>query len=349
MFNVEFIKSLKKTLLFFMIYTSLFALIYFTSSYTFPFIVAFAIAFLIQPITKFFRIKLKFKRNAPALLASAIVYILIFALLAFLFYSIISEAMQLVKNLSAANLDKVVKPIQNAVHEISQYFQNIDPSFIEDNSSQLTQILKNSLNIVGKGLNTFLSIALSIPMWITIIFVVILSTYFFTRDMSSIKRRFVSVFSESGKEKIEKIWSQGISMLTRYVKAYFLIYFLTFIQTFIGFTILGVKYSVLLSIICAFADILPVLGIGLVYLPLATIYIFSGNYFAGFGILILFVLISIIRQIVEPKIVSTSLGIHPVATLVAIFIGLKAYGIIGMVYLTFMIVFYKVLKKKKII
>lgn len=349
MFTNEFVKTLKKTILFIVIYTCLFALVYFTSSYTFPFIVAFCIAFLIQPISKFFRVKLKFKRNAPALLASSIVYVLISALLAFLFYSIISEAMQLVKNLSAANLDKIVIPIQNILHDVSQYFQNIDPSFIEDNSSQLTQILKNSINIVGKSLNTFLSIALSIPMWITIVFVVILSTYFFTRDMSSIKKRFISIFSDSGRDKIEKIWSQGLKMLTKYVKAYFFIYFLTFVQTLAGFSILGVKYSVLLSIICAFADILPVLGIGLVYLPLSAIYIISGNYFAGFGILILFVLISIVRQIIEPKIVSTSLDIHPVTTLVAIFIGLKAFGIIGMIYLTFMIIFYKILKNTKII
>ena len=349
MFTNEFVKTLKKTILFIVIYTCLFALVYFTISYTFPFVVAFCIAFLIQPISKFFRVKLKFKRNAPALLASSIVYELISALLAFLFYSIISEAMQLVKNLSAANLDKIVIPIQNLLHDVSQYFQNIDPSFIEDNSSQLTQILKNSINIVGKSLNAFLSIALSIPMWITIVFVVILSTYFFTRDMSSIKKRFISVFSDSGRDKIEKIWSQGLKMLTKYVKAYFFIYFLTFVQTLAGFSILGVKYSVLLSIICAFADILPVLGIGLVYLPLSAIYIISGNYFAGFGILILFVLISIVRQIIEPKIVSTSLDIHPVTTLVAIFIGLKAFGIIGMIYLTFMIIFYKILKNTKII
>lgn len=349
MFNDEFINSIKKTAIFFVIYTGLFALVCFTSSYTFPFLVAFAIAFMIQPISRFFRTKLKFRRNTPALLASVVIYSIIFTLLGFLFYSIVSEAMQLAKNLSNANLDKIIKPAQYIINEIGLYFQNIDPSFIEKNSSQLTDILRNSLNIVGRGLSAFLSIALSIPMWITIIFIVILSTYFFTRDMSSIRKRFISVFTESGKERIEKIWNQGIKMLTSYVKAYLLIYFLTFIQTLVGFSILGVRYSVLLSIICAFADILPVLGIGLVYLPLAVIYILSGNYFSGVGILVLFVLISIVRQIVEPKIVSTSLGIHPVASLVAIFIGAKAFGLVGMVYFTLLIVSYKVLKNTKIL
>lgn len=349
MFNKEFVISLKKFGIFFMIYSGLFILLYFTFSYTFPFIIAFAIAFLIQPVTKFFRTRLKFRRNTPAILASVIVYIVIFSLLGVLFYSIISEAMQLVKNLSKANLDVIVVPIRNLIDEAGTYFQNIDPSFIENNSSQLTNLLKNGLSIVGKSLNAFLSIALSIPMLITVIFVVILSTYFFTRDMTSIKKRFISAFSESGKEKIEKIWSQGIKMLTQYIKAYFFIYFLTFLQTLVGFSILGVKYSVILSIICAVADILPVLGIGLIYLPLSVIYLLTGNYFAGIGILILFTLISIVRQVVEPKIVSTSLGIHPVATLIAIFIGLKAFGLVGMVFITFLMVFYRVLRNTKII
>ncbi len=349
MFNSDFVKDLKNLGIFLFIYTALFALLYSTSSFTFPFILAFTIAFFIQPVTRFFRNKLKFKRNVPALLASIVVYIIIFALLTLLFYSIISEARQLLLNLSTADLEIVLKPARYIINEIGLYFENIDPAFIEKNSSQLSGLFKNSLNIVGKSLNTFLSIALSIPMWITIVLVVILSTYFFSRDMTSIKKRIVSVFSDSGREKFERVWFQGISMLTRYAKAYFFIYFLTFIQTLIGFSILGVKYSVILSIICAIADILPILGIGLIYLPLSLIYILSGNYFAGIGILILFILISIVRQIVEPKIVSTSLGIHPIATLVAIFIGLRAFGFIGMIFLTFMIVFYKALRNSKIL
>lgn len=349
MFNADFIRNLKNFGIFLLIYTALFVLLYSTSSFTFPFILAFAIAFLIQPVTRFFRNRLKFKNNTPALLASVLVYVVISALLTLLFYSIISEAKQLLVNLSSANLEIVTTPVKNILNEIGEYFQKIDPTFIEKNSSQFTDLLKNGLNIVGKSLSAFLSIALSIPMWITIIFIVILSTYFFSRDMTSIKKKFISVFSENGREKFENVWFQGIKMLSQYAKAYFFIYFLTFLQTLIGFSILGVKYTVILSIICAFADILPVLGIGVIYLPLALIYLLSGNYFAGVGILILFVLISAVRQIVEPKIVSTSLGIHPIITLLAIFIGLKAYGFVGMIFLTFLVVFYKVMKNSKII
>jgi len=349
MLNEQFIRSLKSFGIFLLSYTALFALFYATSGYTFPFIIAFVIAFLMQPVTRFFRNNLKFRNNIPSLLASISVFIVIFAVLALLFYSIIYEIKQLLTRLPYVNIDVVLKPAREFLNEIGVYFEKIDPSFIEKNSSQLANFLKNGMNILGSSLNTFLSIVLSIPMWITVIFIVILSTYFFSRDMTVIKRKFISVFTDSGKQKIEKVWNQGLKMLTRYIKAYFFIYFLTFIQTLIGFTILGVKYSVLLSIICAIADILPVLGIAVIYLPLSVIYLMTGNYFTGIGIIALFVLISAIRQIVEPKIVSTSLGIHPVATLVAVFIGLKAFGFAGMLYFTFLMVFYKVLKNTRIL
>jgi sporulation integral membrane protein YtvI len=349
MFTPDFLRNLKHFGIFFLIYTALFVLLYSTMSFTFPFILAFGIAFIIQPVTKFFRNRLKFKKNTPALLASLLVYIVLFGLLAFLFYSILSEAKQLLVNLASANLDLVIQPIKNIIHEIGVYFQQIDPTFIEKNSSQFASLLQNGLNIAGKSLSAFLSLALSVPMWITILFVVILSTYFFSRDMTSIKKKFISVFSEKGRAKFENVWSQGIRMLSSYAKAYFFIYFLTFLQTLIGFSILGVKYTVILSIICAVADILPILGIGIIYLPIALIYMLSGSYFTAIGILVLFILISAVRQIVEPKIVSTSLGIHPVMTLLAIFIGLKAFGFAGMIYLTFLMVFYKVLKNSKIL
>jgi sporulation integral membrane protein YtvI len=348
MFSDSFIKDLKAFGIFFILYTIVFIIFFGTISYTFPFVIAFLIALLIQPVTRFLRYKLKFKKNIPSIIASGLIYVLFFSIIIFLFYQIINEAKQLLVNLSTINLDIVINPVKNIIAQLGSYFEKIDPSFIEKNISQITNVLSNSMNIIGKSLSAFLSLAVSIPVLITVLFVIILSTYFFSRDMSSIRVNVVSIFSEKGKEKFSSVWYHGLKMLGQYVKAYSIIYSLTFLQTLIGFSLLRVKYAVILSILCAIADVLPVLGIGLIYLPLSAIYLISGNYFAALGILVLFVLISVVRQIVEPKIVSTSLGIHPLLVLAAIFIGLQAYGFTGMIYLTFMVVFYKILKASKI-
>lgn len=349
MFSKEFISKLKNIIIYTVVYTALFTILYFTSALTFPFILGFAIAFIIQPITGFFHGRLKMSKNIPSLLASIVVYLLIFTLTALLFYNIILEAKQLLVRLPKTNPELLLRPVKNILNEVGVYLRNIDPSFSETNSRQLSQLLSSNLNVVSKFLNTFLSITLSIPMWITIIFIIMLSTYFFSRDMTKIKKNILSIFSDSGRQKFNKVWSNSVYMLTKYIKAYSIIYALTFVETLIGFLILGVEYAVTLSIISAVADIIPVIGIAAVYVPVSLVYILMGDYITGGGIIILFILISIIRQVAEPKIVSDSLGMHPVASLVTIFIGLKAFGFTGMIYLTFLMVFYKVLKISKLV
>jgi len=95
--------------------------------------------------------------------------------------------------------------------------------------------------------------------------------------------------------------------------------------------------------------LLPIFGIGAIYIPLIIIFFISSNYVAALGLLISYIVITIVRQIIEPKIVSSSLGINPVAVLASIFIGLKAYGLVGMLFCMFLVVFYNILKKVEVL
>ena len=138
-------------------------------------------------------------------------------------------------------------------------------------------------------------------------------------------------------------------MLLNYFLASLLIIFITFCITLIGFLFLKIKYALVLSVICGLFDILPILGVANIYFPLAIIYIINKNYFAGIGLIILYAIVFIVRQIAEPKIMSSSLGLHPVAVLIAIFIGIEAAGLAGMLFCMFLIVFYNILKKVKVL
>jgi len=288
-------------------------------------------------------------KNIPSLITSLLVYFILLILIFLLFYKIIAEARLLLQNIPQTDLSFIIDPIKIKIQDMGKYFNDIDPAFVEKNLSQLSSVVTNSLNILGKSLNTLISIAMKIPVWIAILFIMVLSTYFFSRDMFLIKSSITSMLSDKGREKFFKVWYEGIKMLTRYVRAYFLIYSITFMETLVGFSILGIRYTVLLSIVASVADILPVLGVGIIYFPLAIIYYLSGNYFIAAGIVVWYLVVTIVRQVIEPKIVSNSLGIHPVATLSAIFIGLNAFGFAGMIYLMVMIVLYKVLRTTNIL
>jgi len=150
-------------------------------------------------------------------------------------------------------------------------------------------------------------------------------------------------------EKMFIALKEGQKMLGKYCFNFLILVFLTFLWTYIGFSIFDVKYAFLLSILSALMDILPVVGMPMVYYPVAIVFFINGNIIAGVGILILYVIVFVFRQVLEPKLMSSSLGISPISTLIAIFVGLQLNGFSGMIFCMMLVVFYSVLKKVDIL
>ena len=114
---------------------------------------------------------------------------------------------------------------------------------------------------------------------------------------------------------------------------YFVLALITLGELFAGLMILGVKNAFLISLVTAAIDILPVLGVGAVLLPWGILSIVSGNSFLGVGILVLYGIITLARNFLEPKIVGNRTGINPLFILLAMFLGLKLIGAAGIIIL----------------
>ena len=114
-----------------------------------------------------------------------------------------------------------------------------------------------------------------------------------------------------------------------YIKAYFLIMVLTFCEMLLGLSILGVDYAFIMAIVISVIDILPILGSGTVLIPWAIFAFLTSNTPLGVGLLILYAATLVVRQFAEPKIVGGAIGIHPLATLASVYIGLKFLGFLG--------------------
>ena len=135
----------------------------------------------------------------------------------------------------------------------------------------------------------------------------------------------------------------------RYIGSYLLIYFITFLETLIVFSVLGVPYPLVLSIITGIADILPVLGPGTIYIPLGIIYLVQGNYFRAGALIVCWLLITAIRQIIEPKIVSSSINIHPLIVLAGLYFSLVAGNLWILIYVSLLAVCYNFLLRAGIL
>ena len=141
----------------------------------------------------------------------------------------------------------------------------------------------------------------------------------------------------------------------KWFKSYATIIFITFCEVAIGLNILkliGVYdggYLVAISIVTAVVDILPVLGTGTVMIPWAVINFFTGNVGLGIGLLILYAIITVIRQILEPRLVAMNVGIHPVLTLMGMYLGVQLFGVIGIFLLPITFVLLKALNDEGIV
>ena len=106
---------------------------------------------------------------------------------------------------------------------------------------------------------------------------------------------------------------------------------LTFAMLLIGFWVLRVEYAFLLAFLIALADLLPVIGVGTILIPWSIVMLLQRQFYLGFGLLILFFAISLVRQVAEPKVLGKSLGLHPLLTLFATYVGFVLFGIVGMI------------------
>lgn len=347
------IEKFDKILIFVIIYSLVFLVFFKTLSYTLPFVLALICALILKKPTELLTKNFKFKKSIASIISTLIFFAVILTLLTIGITQISQEAYLLGKNLQSyisMNTNEMVKSFEN----LKIYYNNLDPyiiSTIESNiSSFVTEVSNMAVSISGKIISGLLGFIGSIPYIITVIVFTMLATYFFTKDFAAAKDKIVNYFPENKSGQLFSFINETKKMLGNYFLSYMTIIGVTFVETLIVFLVFKVNYAIILSIICACFDILPILGIGAIYIPLALLYLFVfKSYITAAGIIISYVIISIIRQIIEPKIVSSSLGIHPVATLAAIFIGLKANGLSGMLFCIFLVIFYNVLKKVDII
>ncbi len=347
MFNNLFLSKTKRVLIFIILYTIMFFLFFSTFSYTFPFVIGFVIAVLTRPLNLYFQRKFKISNTISSLIST----ILVFSILGFILTMVVLKIAFESKNILAnpPDINMFLKYIEVHIDTIKIFYDQIDPAIAQKIYQQASLILSNIFNIGLDLINNMVSFAIGLPVALMVTFITFIATYFLSKDVYIIENKFLSIFSSTGKGKVKNILKEGNRMILVYIRSYAIILSITFIETLIGFTILGVDYTLILSIIAALVDILPVLGVGSVYMPLAVIYFFIGKKFISIGLIILYILVIVIRQIIEPKLVSTSLGISPILILAAIFIGLKAYGFLGMIYLISLIVSHKILTKVDIL
>ncbi len=165
-------------------------------------------------------------------------------------------------------------------------------------------------------------------------FVAILSVasgYWFCTDGEHIKEGLLSLLPQGAGRWLREARVRLGDVFRRYLKAYLQLWALTAALLWLGLLFLRVEYAFLLSLLISTLDLLPVIGVGTVMLPWGLILLLCGDLYRGFGILILYLAVELIRQLAEPKLLGKHLGLHPLLTLFSTYVGFYCYGFLGMI------------------
>ncbi len=207
--------------------------------------------------------------------------------------------------------------------EIEVYLEDI---FNSISNSIFSVITTASTTVVG----TITGFAGRVPSILINFLFTIVSSFFFTIDYHRIAGFVMRQFPKDRREMILKLKDNVIGTLGKFIKAYATLIIITFAELSVGFLILRIPNPFLIAGIVAFVDILPILGTGAVLLPWTIIAFIFGNNPMAIGILILYIIVTIVRQTLEPKVVGQQIGLHPVVTLLCIFAGAQLLGVVGL-------------------
>ncbi len=348
---VKRLKPFLNLIVFLLVFTLSFLIIVGTLKYTMPFIIGLITASILKKPTEAIIKKFNIDGNLAASISTLMFYIITVTLLGFGVVYFCSE----IKDLATDGYEYIYDNGANInvfIQDSLSAFESIDESILETLKSNINKLISDisnyaldfSMNIV----NYIISVISAFPYIISVIIFAILSSFVFLKkfiknDSSRVKNK--DYIDENEVDKLIKIITEIKDVIFKYIGTYSILILCTFIITFIGFSILKIPYTLLLSLTCMILDILPVVGMILIFLPLVIIYFFSGKYITVIFLVILFSIIMITRNILEPKLLSSSLELSPLSVLIAIFVGLNVAGFKGMIYLMALFISFNFYKK----
>jgi predicted PurR-regulated permease PerM len=203
-------------------------------------------------------------------------------------------------------------------------------TFRDDLPSDVKRLVSGTQEALAEGIAALVT---ALPQGFLFLLVTLISLVYFSLDYDRISDFIKSILPQKFVSAIEGIKSKSIRMLGKYLRSYSLIIFVTYMILLIGFLILRIKNALFVALFVSVLDILPIIGVGTLLIPWGILEIAIGNKFVGIGLIILFLVNAIVRQFLEPKIIGKSLNIHPIATLIMIYIGYSLFGIMGLIIL----------------
>jgi len=334
----------------------------------FPFLFAFFIAVILQRPINFAQRKIKLKKSFTSVALVLLFYLTVVLLVVLIGARIWSAAKSFGDYLSAQvkDLPKIIKSLELRINLLVQWLPEGMKTSVNSGLANFTERLLDgdvTGNLLGyvdfawfkTPMSSMLNIAGKIPLAALGVVITVISSFFMTSGYDSIAGFFKRQLKPERRHALSAAKKIVFSSLLKLLRSYSIIIGVSFSELLLGLLLLrliGVydgKYLLWIALVTALIDILPVLGVGTVLIPWFLYSFIMGQVGLGVGLLVLWVVMIVVRQIIEPKLVAANLGLPPVVTLMGMYIGLQLFAFVGMFLMPLLLILIKLLNDQGVV
>ncbi len=299
-----------------------------------PFVIGFVIAYVLKPIVRKISQSTKLPLKFASLLTIILFYTLFISLLLWFGVEIFNYMKTLFQTLPDLYENVLYPWLNDGLNNLLLLAQKLDPviyqSIVEYNKNLLQAFGDVISNVSVFSVTWISNYANRIPSLVINLLITVISSFFFTLDYQRIVTFLLNQLKPNHRALLFNAQEFLGSTIKKYIKSYIIIMSITYFELAIGLSILGVDKAIIIALLIAIFDVLPVMGTGGVMIPWTIINFMEGNTNLGIGLLILYVVVTVVRNIVEPKVVGDQVDLHPIVTLFAMFIGTSLFGVAGL-------------------
>ncbi|KUP06656.1 membrane protein [Bacillus coahuilensis m2-6] len=316
--------------------------VYYIGKYTYPFIIAIGLAYILNPIVNFLEKRTRLPRGL-AVFVSLILIVSAFAGLITLLIAEIVNGAEYLSNVLPTHIDSFVTYIEDFVamqiipiyEQLSVMFNSLDTgqqdSIMDSIQNTGTAIATSMTDFIQRFFQALPNAVLWIPNTATVLVFIFLATFFISKDWERLLEKTIHILPIKAQSHSRTIVQDLKKALFGFIQAQLTLITFTTLIVLIGLLILRVEYAITIALVAGLVDLLPYLGTAAVIIPWMIYEFLTGDIRLGIGLAILYGVVTIQRQLMEPKVLSSSIGIDPLATLVALFVGFKLVGFLGLI------------------
>lgn len=308
-----------------------------------PFIIAFIAASLVEPLVRLMVQKMKMPRGIASSISIVLLLMTVLVLGGFLSGTILSEAKELISGIPG-QIRSFIGYLKSTLKDGTGIFSMIPDDVLVKTLDYIsnydyTSLVTGSLGSLVLGYAG--NVVTYIPNILVFFIVTVVSSVFMSISFPTVKRFCLAQFRPEQQELLVEIKRSLFTTVGKYLRSYLLLMLITFVELLIFFLIFGFKPALPLAFLIAIVDILPVLGVGTVLIPWSAFCLLSGEPWTALILACMYIVITIVRQILEPKVIGDHVGMMPILTLFCIWVGLKLFGFGGMFLIPITVVILK--------